>query len=124
LGFTGERVQNQISILYAWVTAILNSLRFSYFFTELCGVQKEDLHFGLQIFDDMEPEKALEHWIKERTIKRSQFYKVTVTISGSTGTYRQKSKYGVLTVYYHNKKLRDIIVGICRDSSVGRALAW
>lgn len=94
------------------------------FLIELCQVQKSDLHFGLQIFTDIDPQEALAFWTQQLDVEPSQFYKITVTISGSIGTYRQKSKYGVLTVYYHNKKLRDVIVGMCRDSSVGRAFAW
>jgi hypothetical protein len=74
------------------------------------GVKREDFHFGLQIFTDIDPNEALEYWTHELGVKSSQFYKIIVTISGSLGTYRQKSKYGVLTVHYHNKKLRDIIV--------------
>jgi hypothetical protein len=82
------------------------------FLVELFGVDKNKLRFGLQLFSDTKPEEALEFWVKQLGVKTSQFYKITVTISGSIGTYRHKSKNGVLTVYYHNKKLRDIIVGI------------
>ncbi len=32
------------------------------------------------------------------------------TRSGKIGTYRQKSAHGVVTVYFHNKKLRDILL--------------
>lgn len=27
------------------------------------------------------------------------------------GTYRKKTQHGVLTLYFNNKKLRDIIIG-------------
>lgn len=80
------------------------------FLVQLCGVDKNSLKFGLQIFSDLDSEKVLDYWIKELDVKYSQFYKITVTISGSIGTYRSKSKYGVVTVYYHNKRLRDILV--------------
>lgn len=82
------------------------------FLVELCGVARDDLRFGVQIFSDIEPEVALAFWQRELGAKPSQFYRVTVTISGSLGTYRHKSKYGVVTVCYHNKKLRDILVGM------------
>lgn len=71
------------------------------------NVKKIDMKFGLQIFTDIDIKKAILFWSKEIGINRSQFYKPHVTISGSIGTYRHKSKYGVLTVYYNNKKLRD-----------------
>jgi hypothetical protein len=82
------------------------------FLTDLFGVKKDAIRFGLQIFTDIEPEKALNYWVKMLDTKPSQFYKIIVTISGSLGTYRKKSPYGVVTVYYNNKKLRDIIVGM------------
>jgi hypothetical protein len=82
------------------------------FLVTLYGVSKENMRFGLQLFSDINPDEALIYWTKRLGIKPSQFYKITVTISGSLGTYRQKSQYGVVTVYYHNKKLRDILVGM------------
>lgn len=90
--------------------ALLN--KFILFLTDICGVDKEQLRFGLQIFTDIDNEEALSYWIHELGVKRSQFYKTIVTISGSLGTYRKKSLYGVVTVHFNNKKLRDIIVGM------------
>lgn len=75
-------------------------------------IKRKDFKFGLQIFNDTKTSEALDFWIKKLNIKSSQFYKPTVTISGSIGTYRKKSKYGVLTVYYHNRKLRDLLVSL------------
>ena len=83
---------------------------FMKFLIELCGVPRSKLRFGLQLFTDIDAEQAMAYWIDKLGVKRSQFYKITVTISGSLGTYRKKSKYGVVTIYYHNKKLRDILV--------------
>ncbi len=80
------------------------------FLKELCGIRVSKLRYGLQLFSDIEPEEALAYWMKKLKAGRSQFFKITVTISGAIGTYRNKSKYGVLTVYYGNKKLRDILV--------------
>jgi hypothetical protein len=85
---------------------------FMRFLTELFGVSKVDMKFGLQIFTDTDPDEALEYWTNELDVSPSQFGKIIVTISGSLGTYRKKSTYGVVTVYYHNKKLRDIIVNM------------
>gem|GEM_PF-6996258 len=45
-------------------------------------------------------------------VPSSQFMRPTVTISGSIGIYRRKSQYGVVTVMYHNIKLRDVLVGM------------
>jgi len=85
---------------------------FSDFLVELFGVQRSDFRFGLQLFTDIDPDVALEYWAEELNVNKSQFYRTHITISGSLGTYRKKSKYGVATLYYHNKKLRDILVGM------------
>jgi hypothetical protein len=76
------------------------------------GIKKEDLRFGLQIFTDINSEDALTYWMQELDVPFSQFMRPTVTISGSIGTYRHKSQYGVVTVMYHNIKLRDVLVGM------------
>ncbi len=94
------------------------------FLIEMCGIDEAKLKYSLQIFSDVDQNEALNYWIKELNTDASKFSKVTVTPSGSIGTYKKKNKYGVLIVYFHNYKLRDIIVGMCRDSSVGRAHAW
>lgn len=75
-------------------------------------IRRQDCRFGLQIFTDINQNEALDFWIKQLKISKSQFYKVTTTVSGSIGTYRQKSRYGVLTIYYNNKKLRNLLVKI------------
>jgi len=82
------------------------------FLIEIFNVNRKDMRFQLQTFTDIDTNEALEYWINILSVDRSQFYKVHVTISGSVGTYRNKSRYGVVTVYYHNKRLRDILVGM------------
>lgn len=82
------------------------------FLVELYGVDRSMLRFGLQLFSDIDTDKALGYWCNKLDVKPSQFYRITVTISGSIGTYRKKSEHGVVTVYYHNKKLRDVLVGL------------
>lgn len=80
------------------------------FLEQLFGVQRSDLRFGLQIFTDIPVEEALNYWSKTLLVQTIQFYKPHVTRSIRKGTYTYKSRYGVVTVYYNNKKLRDIIV--------------
>ena len=82
------------------------------FLVTFFGIRRKDLRFGLQIFSDISPEKALDFWRKTLKIPKHQFYRTTITKSGSIGTYRTKCRHGVLTVYYHNKKLRDLIVSL------------
>lgn len=80
------------------------------FLVDLYEVNSEDLRFGLQTFSDIDSAAALSYWTTQLGVTKDQFYKIHVTPSGSIGTYRKKSKYGVVTLYYHNKRLRDIIV--------------
>jgi len=76
---------------------------------EIWNIDEKKLRFGLQIFSDMNPESALNFWAKELGVPKSTFQKVIVTKSGKVGTYREKTKHGVVTLYFHNKKLRDLI---------------
>jgi hypothetical protein len=85
---------------------------FMTFLERMFGVQSSNLKFGLQIFSDINPQEALDFWTRELGVNSYQFHRPTVTISGSLGTYRKKSLYGVVTVIYHNKKLRDILVNL------------
>lgn len=71
------------------------------------GVERSRLRFGLQIFSDMSETAAVRFWKRELNISKRQFMKVVVTGAQSIGTYRHKTRYGVLTVYFNNKKLRD-----------------
>ncbi len=79
------------------------------FLKKFFEVDNSKIRFGLQIFSDMNPDEALRFWMKELGANRSQFQKVIVTPSRGKGTYRKKMNYGVLTVYFNNKKLRGVI---------------
>lgn len=83
---------------------------FMEFLIKLYGVNRSDLRFGLQLFTDIKPENALSFWTEKLGIIIEQFYKPHITRSIRKGTYRHKSQHGVVTVYYNNKKLRDILV--------------
>lgn len=86
--------------------------KFIDFLITFFAVNKSDFTFGLQIFTDINVSEAMDFWIKELRIKKHQISKPVVSISGSVGTYRKKSQYGVLTVMYHNKKLRDLVISL------------
>lgn len=83
---------------------------FMVFLVTLCGVKKESLKFGLQIFSDADPLDALSYWTGSLGVKPQQFNKPIITKSGSVGTYRNKNSYGVVTIYFGNTKLRNILV--------------
>lgn len=82
------------------------------FLIKFFRIDRNDLRFHLHLFSDMDIREAQDYWIKKLKIKEEQFYKPIVSKSGSLGTYRKKSKYGVLTVYYGNTKLKNLLVSL------------
>lgn len=72
-------------------------------------IPEKKFRFGLQIFSDMRPNEALKFWVKILKVSPKQFGKVIVTPARGVGTYREKTKYGVLTIYVSNKKLKDLL---------------
>lgn len=78
------------------------------FLKEICGVNDKKIRFGLQVFNDIDPDEALHFWMNELNYPRESFMNsLVVSPPQGKGIYRRKSKYGVLTIYIHNKKLRD-----------------
>ena len=68
------------------------------------------MRFGLQIFGDMNKRKVINFWKRELGINESQMMKkIVITPHRGIGNYREKTKYGVMTVYFNNRKLRDIL---------------
>lgn len=87
--------------------------KFIDFLIKICKVSPNKLRFGLQIFADIDPEVALNYWVKTINFPKKQFLpKVVVTPARGVGNYRKKSEYGVLTVYCHNKKLKNLLMGM------------
>lgn len=90
--------------------------KFVEFLVKICGIKKEKLRFGLQVFSDISPGQTLKFWQHELDMPKNQFFPtIIVTPARGLGTYRQKTKYGVLTVYYGNKKLRDILCQMVKN---------
>jgi len=73
-------------------------------------IDTQRVRFGLQIFSEMSPKKALTFWCKHLNVSPGQFYKkLVVTPTRAQETYRKKIQHGVVTLYFNNKKLRDTI---------------
>jgi hypothetical protein len=89
--------------------------KFIEFLCIIYQIDQSKLRFGLQIFSDTSPKQALTFWCKHLNLSEDKFYKVIVTKSGKIGNYRKKNVHGVLTVYFSNIKLRDIIVSAIKD---------
>jgi len=81
------------------------------FLEEMYGVEKRKFRFWLQVFSDMNPQAALRFWTRALDVPASKFGKITITPARSIGTYREKTKHGVVTVYVSNTKLRNLLVG-------------
>jgi len=82
---------------------------FLIFLDKIFRVNRAKLRFGLQVFSDISPEVARKYWMEKLNIPLSQFHKVIVTPTRNIGTYKYKSKYGVLTVHFANTKLKKAI---------------
>ncbi len=68
------------------------------------------LRFGLQIFNDIDPNVALQFWSKELGFSLDYFYpSIVVSQIRGKGSYGRKSEHGVLTVYFNNMKLKTSI---------------
>lgn len=78
------------------------------FLEKIYNVDRDKLKFGLQVFNDMNPQKAKSVWVNHLQAREGQFGKIVVTPARSIGNYREKTKHGVLTIYFGNTKLRKI----------------
>jgi hypothetical protein len=83
--------------------------KFIEFLEKVLCVKKSKLKFGLQIFGDISADKALLYWKRELKVKNNQFYKIIVSKVRGEGTYKYKSEYGVLMVYFNNTRLKELI---------------
>lgn len=84
--------------------------KFIDFLEKFCGVDKNKLRFSLQIFSDIFETTAIKYWMKELDVKKEQFYKTIISEIRGKGTYKYKSEYGVIIVYFNNVKLKKIIL--------------
>ncbi len=85
------------------------------------GIDKRKLRFGLQVFGDMDAERTRRFWVRFLGVPVSAFYKTVVTPHRGVGTYKRKTAHGVMTVYFNNTRLRDILVGTIAQLSDGKA---
>ncbi|MBX4210620.1 hypothetical protein KW783_01470 [Candidatus Parcubacteria bacterium] len=86
--------------------------KFIIFLKTIFNIDKNKLKFGLQVFKDTAPSKALAFWRRELAEPKSKFQKVVILPSRGIGTYKHKLEYGVLTIYFNNTKLRDTLCNL------------
>ena len=82
---------------------------FMIFLSNIYGVQKSQLKFGLQIFSNMDKDLCLKYWCQKLGVSKEQFYKIIVTPSTKKGTYNFRKIEGVVTIYFNNIRLRNKI---------------
>ena len=92
-------------------------LKFIEFLEKFYCINRHSLRFSLQIFEDLDSKATLSRWTKELGVSESQFSKTTISKKRGSGTYRKKSHMGVLTLYFHNRKLRDLI---CKSAGIAQ----
>ncbi len=80
------------------------------FLEEIYNIDRKKLKFGLHLFNDVDSQESIEYWMRQLNVKEEQFHKPQIVKVRGEGTYSKKSQFGVLTIYFNNKKLRDIII--------------
>ncbi len=86
-------------------------IKFLEFLITIFNIDKSKLRFGLQVFSDTPPSKTLNFWLKKLNkfgINKNQFFKVIITPSRGIGNYKEKAKFGVLTIHFGNSKLKQL----------------
>ena len=84
------------------------------FLKEICGVKNRKIKVALNIFDDVDLKEALSFWRKSLRISSSMF-RTSIIRKSRGGTYKNKSKYGTLTIYVSNTKLKKLIDKYCEE---------
>ncbi|MCX6789138.1 MAG: hypothetical protein NTZ42_00805 [Candidatus Gribaldobacteria bacterium] len=84
------------------------------FLREICGANECKISAALNIFNDVDLKKAISYWIGEVGIRREQLRTITVRESRG-GSYKNKSEYGTLSIYFSNIKLKKIIIDWCEE---------
>lgn len=84
------------------------------FIRRICGVEEQKIKAFVNFFDDRLYQDCLDYWVKVTGISQAGFYKPTIR-PRKIGTYKNKSKYGTITINVNNKKLLDQIKLWCND---------
>lgn len=83
--------------------------KFIEFLIIICGVKKEKLRYSLTLFNDSDIDAALKFWSSQLNISINQLGNPIIIPPQGKGTYKNKSKHGVLVVGCYNNKLKKWI---------------
>jgi hypothetical protein len=84
------------------------------FLRNICGVDEKRLKALLHIYPDHNEKELLVFWTEKTKIPKERFYKSYLHL-GKKGTYKQKSKFGTLTINYPDKRLLKLIMDWIND---------
>lgn len=78
-------------------------------------VDRKRFRFSIQIPDDVSPIQALKFWTKQLGFGREHFYKPLIIKVRGNGTYKYRTKYGTVIMYFNNTKLKKIICNLIEN---------
>lgn len=79
------------------------------FLREVCGVSEERLKALIHMYPDHDENKIKSFWINLTKISEQNFYKSYIH-EGKKGTYKNKSKWGTITINYPDKLLFELLL--------------
>ena len=80
------------------------------FLRVICGIHEERLHVTIHYYEDHDPEELRDFWSNVTQIPPRQFYKSILHRRRPTGSYRNPSRYGTISVQYSDSKLLALII--------------
>lgn len=83
------------------------------FLRNICNLKTDKIKAWLNIFDDCLYPESLEYWSTHTGIIKRNFYKPVIRPQ-KIGTYKNKSKYGTITIIVSNTKLLHEINTWCK----------
>lgn len=83
-------------------------LYFREFLERICGVPRVKIKYSLQLFGDVNRQKAICFWCDILSVKSTEL-KVSMVVLRGKGTYKEKNQFGVMQIACYNKKLKGVI---------------
>jgi len=112
--FLGEgSKKNKFNVALANSTPQILQL-FLKFLREICGVEERKIKAALNIFNDVDSKEVVNFWSKMTKIHINRFNTIIIRKSKG-GTYKNKSRWGTLTIYVPNVKLKAIMDEWCKN---------
>jgi len=85
------------------------------FLRKICGIEERKIKAALNIFDDIKTKEAVDFWSKITKISVGRINTITIRKSKG-GTYKNKSRWGTLSIYVPNVKLKATMDRWCKNA--------